>query len=323
MRRILHILAVVLLLCGRPIPAVGAGDARIDEAISRATAWLRQCEADPFTDPPLSFQLYAVRVECWHRLWATEDDPARRKALEGETISLLRRVLDPGRLEAVLANREGNAVYTEMLVLADRCRAHGVDPSSLTAALRARRDAVLAEARRAPPSIGALYAAYLPVVGIDPPVARAELRSRGMVARRPAEVDLGLADVYYLTHELFAETDYGLRPPAPRSTAEREYLLRVLPFYTVLYACLGKLDIVGELVACMEVEGMRNTAGYMEGIRVLLERQNADGSFGNPDGASQGGTVSAWDYLHPTLNALTALLLERRDADGAGAAGGR
>jgi hypothetical protein len=292
--------------------AFAASPDDLDGAIERATGWLGGVHVDPFAGAALDLRLFTVEVEAWHRLAATESDPTRRSRFEDETLVRLRQAQDETRLEAILATPEGSTVFSELVVLAARCREHGIDPEPIRRVLQNHLGALTAEARRAPPSIGALYAAYLPKAGIESPLAAAEFRTRGMLSRRPAEVDLGLADVYYLTHEIFADCDYGLSQLRPTVTEERTYLLRVLPFYALLYAGLGNLDILGELLVCLHAAGMRDTYGYREGVRVLLERQNPDGSFGSPDARSLGRTVGPADYLHPTMNGLTALLLERR-----------
>jgi hypothetical protein len=81
--------------------------------------------------------------------------------------------------------------------------------------------------------------------------------------------------------------------------------------FTVFYATWNSLDVVGELLTCLSAAGIQNTWGYQEGIRVLLERQNADGSFGGPDPLALDRPVMAEEVLHPTMNCLTALLLDQ------------
>lgn len=305
--------AIVLLLAivaARPAAAISTGS--LDASIERSIRWLEGMRTEPFTGSAADLRTYTVEAETWHRLSILEPDPVRRARFEQVTVERLTGVLDRARLDQVLSGPDGATVFTELLVLAARCREHGIDPAPIRDVLESRKQAVLDEARRVPPSIGALYAAYLPVVGLRSASPIEEIRGRGMRARRPREVDLGLADVYYLTHEIFADCDYGFRPLPPEDAPAQAYLLRVLPFYTLLYAGIGNLDIVGELLACMRSEGMRNTFGYQEGIRVLVERQNPDGSFGNPDPQALGRPVQTTDRLHATMNAITALGLERQ-----------
>ncbi len=168
----------------------------------------------------------------------------------------------------------------------------------------------VAEVEKVPPSVRLLYAVYLPPCGIDLGLSVSSLRARGMLADRPGEASLTMTDVYYLTHEIFAYTDYGTKPLLGLSDAERQYLLRVLPFFTVFYAAWNNLDLVGELLACLSAADMRSTWAYQEGVRVLLERQNPDGSFGGPDPRTLDRPVLAVEALHPTMNCLTVLLLD-------------
>jgi hypothetical protein len=302
-------LLLAVVAAGRA-PAVSTDG--IDAAIERSIRWLENVRAEPFTGSAADLRVYTVEVECWHRLSILDTDPDRRSRFERVTADRLAEVLDRARLEQVLSGPDGTTVFTELLVLAARCREHGIDPAPIREVLLLRRRDVLDEAGRVPPSIRALYAAYLPAVGLQSAVPIDQIRRDGMRARRPCEVDLGLADVYYLTHEIFADCDYGFRPLPAGGAAEQAYLLRVLPFYTLLYAGVGNLDIVGELLVCMRSAALRNTFGYQEGIRVLLERQNPDGSYGNPNPQTLGRPVRDADRLHATMNAITALGLERQ-----------
>ncbi|MFB3907089.1 MAG: hypothetical protein ACE15D_01700 [Candidatus Eisenbacteria bacterium] len=285
----------------------------------RAVAWLRTVQVDPFTGDAMDFRRFVTEVETWHRIWVFERPGPRKDEARREVESRLRRALDRDRLGAVLDSPGGSEAFTEFALLASRCRIHGLDPGPIGDALRSREARLRREVQRVPPSLAALYAVYLPAAGIDPGVDAAALRSRGLLASRPDETAMDLAAAYYLTHEIFAYTDYATGARLDLSPAEGDWLLRVGPFFTVLYSVLNNIDIVGELLCCLQVAGMRDTYAYREGVRVLLERQNPDGSFGAPDPKSLGRPAIPADYLHPTLNAVAVLLRELASADpGAG-----
>ncbi len=284
----------------------------LDASLQRATEWLATVSVDPFSDGVESFRRFAVEVECWHRLWALESDGPRRDLFDRETASRLAKAGDPERLKRILSETEGRDALTEMALLASRSGEHGIDPRPFRLALEAHRALLEEEIKRAPPSLRILYASLLPAAGVGSPLPPAEARPGGMLARRPAEIDLTLRDVYHLTHEVFALCDYGLRPLGPLPPEEQAYLLRVLPFFATYYAVGGHLDISGEVLICMVAAGLTDTRAYREGVRTILERQNPDGSFGAPDVAAIGRPLEAGDYLHPTLNGVTVLLLERR-----------
>ena len=304
-------LFVLLFLVLHTLPSrAGERQEVLAASLQRAVDWLRTVRIDPFTGGILPFRIYTVEVETWHRLWALETDPERREGLRGELVSRLEEILDPVRFEELMAGPEAREAFTEAAILAVRCTTHGLDPVPITRALQGRREALLEEIGNAPPSIQALYAVLLPPIGIDPGLSPDRVRREGMLARRPREVDLTMADIYYLTHEIYARTDYALEPLAGLSPEESIWLLRVLPFYTLFYLALDRLDIAAELVTCLHAAGMGDTFAYREGIRGIVESQNADGSFGAPASRTLGGPVEAADLLHPTMNCVTALALE-------------
>jgi len=309
-RRLLS-LALLVVVSASPTPAKdpdpGIG---IDAAIERAIRWLPSAEIDPFRRGADSFRAYMIEVEIWHRLTVFENNPTRRRNFEEETVRRLRKGLDARGLTGMLDGENGRMVLTEVAVFARRCRDHGLDPEPVRGALAAHRSLLVSEVAHVPVSLRALYAAYLPAAGMAPPISLDACRASGMLATRPREVDLTLADVYYLTHEVFAYTDYGLRPLTGMTPAEEAYLLRVMPFYTSFYLTLGQVDIAAELIICLHAAGMRDTYAYREGIRTIVEHQSADGSFG---ATAEGRPKDPGLTLHVTLNALSALLLDRSD----------
>ncbi len=312
-------IAALTLLLMIPRPVGGDSDgraARIDAVVERATRWLGTIRVSPFEQGIPSLRNFTVEVETWHRLWFVEKDAARRSALDQEVRERLRLVLDETRLDRVLAGTDAAEAFTELAVLARRCTQHGMDPAPIGAALGRQIDALKAEVARVPTSLKIVYASYLPDAGIDLGLSVAGLRGAGMLAGRPREIDLTLADIYYLTHEIYAYTDYASQSLGELSHDERTYLLRVLPFYAIFYSALNNLDVASELVSCLHAAGMTDTWGYQEGIRVIVERQNPDGSFGTRDARALGRAVEPADYLHPTMNCIWALLLDRRINDG-------
>jgi hypothetical protein len=293
-------------------PASAADDPRtrlMEQSIDRAVAWVRTVNLDPYGGDILNFRLYAVEVEIWHRLARLEPDASRRSVFESEAHDRLERAIDGDALTSLLTKQEDTNIYSEILVLIHRARQYNLNPREMGDALRGVLPDLEHEIASAPASVKALYAAYLPAARLDLGYSLEDLRQQGILARRPDETTLTLADIYYLTHEIFAFTDYAsidLR----MSSEERDYLLRVLPFYTLFYSNLDNIDIMAELLSCLHSAGMRDTFAYQEGLRVLVERQNSDGSFGTVDPRALGRPVTPADYLHPTMNALWALQLE-------------
>jgi hypothetical protein len=296
-----------LLPRGSPARSSAPRDVHLRRRVPRGLA--RTAHVEPYAGDPLSFRLFTVEADCWHRLYLLEPD-ATKKAIYGEEAR--ERYLNAVNQEALadLLGRQGETqVWNEVLILIDRGREHMVNVKPLADAMRLYLPDLELEISRVPASLKALYAAYLPAAKIDLGLSLHDLRRQGMLASRPRETDLTLADVYYLTHEIYAHTDYAAIPLSP-SPEEAAYLLRVLPFYTLFYANLNNLDIMAELASCLHAVGMRDTYAYQEAIRVLVERQNPDGSFGLIDPRGRERPPEPREYLHATMNALWALRLD-------------
>jgi hypothetical protein len=264
---------------------------------------------EPYAGDVLSFRLFVVEAECWHRLWELEPDTRKKAVYADEARRRYESAMNPEALGDLLGRQNETKIWNETLILIHRSREHGVNVRPLADVVKLDLSELEMEIARVPPSLKALYAAYLSAARIDLGLSLEDLRRQGMLARRPREMDLTLADVYYLTHEIYAFTDYA-SIPLRASPEEAAYLRRVLPFYTLFYSSLNNLDIVGELASCLHSAGMRDTFAYQEAIRVLMERQNFDGSFGFIDPRGREAPPDPREYLHPTMNALWVLGLE-------------
>jgi hypothetical protein len=285
-------------------------------ACARARDWLSGVRVDPFggsgTD---SLRLYALEVECWDRLAAAEPPGAEKVRLETEVRNRLQRVTDPERLRGRLGQQGAAAGLLECLLLAARCREHGVDPGPLVRAIEACRPALDRELDRLPPSMAALYAAAEERAGVAPRTAPSGLRSAGVLAARPREITMGNAAISGLVAELFAASDAGRRPLTSLTMDERAWLHRVLPHLAMAMTVLRRGESAADLISCMAAAGMTETYGYREGMRRLVERQNADGSFGEASAPVGRGRVI--QLLAPTTASVTAISLERRRIGGA------
>jgi hypothetical protein len=117
---------------------------------------------------------------------------------------------------------------------------------------------------------------------------------------------MAISDVRALTQEILAYTDLAQCPFDSLSPEERAYLHRVLPHFALMYTLLRNHELMADLLSCLNLAGMTETYGYREGLRVLLTRQNDDGSFG-PEGEGRGRMTR----LATTTSCLTALSLEQ------------
>jgi len=301
----------VLFLAAAGKSAADPREAAVGSAIARASAWLDGVQVAPFLYGATSFRLFAMEIEARHRLWlAARGESSRKSELDQQIRGRLAQALDAEKLREVLTGEDGALCFTEMAVLAKRCRDHGLDPAPFGSALDANLDRLRADVDRLPPSLQVLHAVYLPAAGIDLGLDAAQLRRKGMIAGRPAEADLTLAEIYYLTHEIFAHTDYGALPLTGFSEGEERFRGRALSFFAIVYGSVNNLDILSEILICMASAGLADGWAYEEGIRVLVERQNQDGSFGGPDPRSLGRPLLPTDFLHATMNGLGCLLLD-------------
>lgn len=124
---------------------------------------------------------------------------------------------------------------------------------------------------------------------------------------------MSAAEVAALSQEILALTDFGRQPDPDLSIEERQYLERALPFFALSYTLLTVPEIVGDVLTSMNFLGMTQSYGYNEALRVMLSRQNKDGSFG----ALLSGRADLSSLLAPTNSCLTALSAEARRRLGA------
>ena len=266
-------------------------------ALSRAEGWLRAHEIDPFGGGGVdSLRLFALEVQCWDRLWRAERDPERGAALEEEVRRRLRRVLDPDRLAGRLRVAEGAAGWLELLVLASLSADHGVETGAIAPLLAEAARGLSAAAGRMPPSMRAIVASLLGRPEERPPYGPYRL------------VAMGVAEADALSQRILAETDLARRFHDPIDPEQLRNLRETLPHLALSNALLRNRELFADLLSCLALVGLTDTYGYREGMRILLEQQDGDGSFGDPAG-------SRAVRLAPTAGALTALTLERIRAE--------
>ncbi len=296
-----------------PDPGPPVDPASVKNALNKAEGWLRTFTIDPYSGAGSdSLRFFAIEVDCWHRLWIAEGDPAHRKILDAAVRERLDRFIKPERITAMLRTQGSLQGVLEILLLMSRCREHGIDPDPLMPVIQSIAPAIRSEMDRYPASMAALFAWVLEENGIELGRPLEAYRSSGLLFLQPREVEMSAGDVAGLTQEILAFTDGGSRVLSPAAPDERRYLERVLPYFAMSYTLLGKLEMVGDLLTCLSCTGMSGTFGYRDALRALLTRQNRDGSFsGTPDSMEPRA-----QRLGPTASCLGALCLERTSAQG-------
>lgn len=293
----------------RPLP----DDAALGRASERVADWLAAGGFDPFAGAGIdSLRLFALEAECWHRLAGGESDPARRAAYEGEFMRRARVALDPSRLRRRLESQRTAQGWIEILMFAARGVERGLDREAIRSAFQPGASKIAAEMDRGTPSSALLTASYLETIGLDVGRPSDRYREAGILARQPRETRVNIGDIFSLTQEVLAIA--GGRSSIVRvSPVERDYLHRVLPFFSLTYVLFQRQEMVGDLLSCLNLLSMTETYGYREGMRVMLERQNPDGSFGEATERGKSGRIA---QLPATTACVTAISLERARARG-------
>jgi hypothetical protein len=293
---------------GRPVDP-----AEVRNALRLAEGWLHSFSVDPYSSTGSdSIQVFAIEVDCWHRLWAAESDPTHKKVLDAAVRERLQRFLQPERITTMLRTQGSLQGVLEILLLMSCCRDHGIDPAPLIPLIQSISPAIRSEMDRYPPSMAALFAWVLGKLGIDLERPLAGYRSSGLLFLQPREVEMSAGDVSGLAQEIRAFTDDGSRRFDDMIPDEKRYLERVLPYFAMSYVLVGKMELAGDLLTCLNCAGLADTYGYRDTLRAMIARQNRDGSFSvSPD-----GTEPRSQRLAPTASCLGALCLERRRSEG-------
>lgn len=295
-------------------PAAAIDRAAVTAALRRAEDWLRREPGRPYASPDLSsLRTFALEVECWQRLWEAEQDPSRQARIGQELIGRLRAFAIPGELERRLRPDPSLAGVYEVVLLTARCVDHGIDVSGILPLLRNLVPVVEDAVRRMPPPTAALFTAGFDHAGIDLSTPVSAYRRSGVLASRPREVVTSAGALVGLTQELWAYAEGGRVPVRDLTEDERAWLARALPHFALASSLIDLRELSGDLLSCLNLCGLRETHGYQEGIRILLGRQNPDGSFGEAGaaGAAQPDAARA-ALLVPTSTCIAALSLEVR-----------
>ncbi len=294
--------------------------ARYKEAIARARSFLDGLEVDPI-------KLRAAGLK------------GKKKLTEAlDAYALLLRIAAPGDRAAILARVEALARptqedrYHDMATIDDR-ELHEDATSYLRAAFlldrmgidvrryRAEIDKVKGRLdrhlRERGPHQRRAFHGYYRHFGLSEPFPLEGALSRGLIAARADPDRLGRADVYALTHEIYAAYDFGEGlDEEPFDDGARAYLRAALPSLLLAARDRRDPDLVAELSACMRYVRFTGDPVYAEALGYLLDAQNEDGSWGSyaPARARLGDLVKQGLYLHTTMVAIEALSLGFDDA---------
>lgn len=136
-------------------------------------------------------------------------------------------------------------------------------------------------------SLGALRPYPAPAETLPPPISTAT--SKQPTRQLDLLCDLLYRTIYFVTHLIYANSGFALRPLlAPWYKPERAFLRAVLIFQqnqTYAYWNYGKLketDLTGEVIDCLLILGARDDDPLIRKAReILMERQHASGGWGS------------------------------------------
>ncbi len=303
-------------------------DHRFDEyapARGRAQAWLDSLDVDVADLDGRGIKAKKKLAESLDAYWvllrtASDDEkPALRQRLE----QLVRQTETPAYHDMETCSDEefdeNSMSYLRVMWLLDQLGFDTQDYRQRIAGIQARLDGHLA--RRGPwqQQMFRRYYAWL-----DLPRPRFEFtgtESATVLARRVPSYRLDQSvlatdqaqvphkDAYDLAHDVLVAFGYGtLREPSI-SEESIAYLRQTLPLLVYRHSRDTNIDILAELLLSMTFLGLQSDPAYIEGIDVLLDAQNPNGSWGDYEQfrANWGEYLNVRIYLHTTLVSLWAL----------------
>ena len=274
-------------------------------AIDRALPWLEQTRIRPVGEGLERIRFFTMEVHSWFTLYAFADDKAQKERYRREAVERLKLLGDGSALADFLTGARMPDLIADVLMLEIMARSLEVPLPALERALPALYER--GSDPRRPAAVQITLAWLAGSAGLDVQPSLEQLRPQGMLQMLPREITMKAPDVYYLTHEIFALTDYGFRRGsfAPETQA---YLERSLSFWALLNAILEQTDLEAEIAICHQAAGTTGTYGYGEGLRYLLTKQTPDGGFGESNLKSDDPYDIRLGRLHTMMVALHALL---------------
>ena len=137
-----------------------------------------------------------------------------------------------------------------------------------------------------------------------------ELYNDSMIRKRENMSDLDNLEVYFITHEIFSldENDQMHLITAD----DMEYIEEVIEYFVNDTITKRNVDLLAELIMIMTILDLDEMDEYRESLELLLESQNANGSFGSYEEHRSyyeelGIDIEIQLYLHTTEVSLKAL----------------
>jgi hypothetical protein len=292
---------------------LAANRERYDAAVSGVRRWLDGLHVDP-----LELRAHGIKgkkklteqLDGYYRLWQIAD-PAQRPSLQRRieqvvAITYEARYHDMASIDDRQFKQDATS-YLRTAVLMERL---GLDTQIYREEIRTIQPRLDGHLSGRGPHQRAAFHWYYRHFGLKEPMPLDHALADGYIARRSTPDELGLMDVYHITHEIFVPYEYGERLDVdPFDADDKAYLRGMLDALAEKYIAMDNPDVVAELVSCMRYLRFVDSAAYRQGLSYLLHSQNPDGSWGDLERSRHShGTWGVYHtILHTTMVALDAV----------------
>ena len=287
--------------------------ARYLHAVELSHGWLDALEVDPIELRARGLKgkkKLTEQLDAYHRLWQIGDASERaevlRRVAEVAAVTYESRYHDMNSVGDTQFKQDATS-YLRAALLLDMM---GLDTTLYRAEIASSKPRLDAHLPTRGPFQRAAFHWYYGHFGLEEPFPLGDALSHGLIARRADPRELGIFDVYQLTHEIFVPYEYGDRlDVTPFSDEELDYLRATLEVLVDEYLEKRDPDITAELISCMRYLHFEDSPSYPRGLAYLLYSQNGDGSWGDRVAIERryGELGIHRIVLHTTLVALEAI----------------
>ncbi len=313
-----RVLLLVLLLAGCTSPKPEAAfltehrDA-YEAAKEKARLWFDGLKVDPAELRANNIKGKKKLVElldAYRRLWVVAK-PAEKAALL-ERFSQVAAVTaedgyhDMGTISDEWFKQDATS-YLRAAVLMERM---GLDTKRYREEIKKIHPRLNAQMERRGPHQQRVFHWYYATFGLEEPFPLADALQKGVVAQRVEPAVMTSAQMYELTHEVYAVYEYGdVLDIDPFDEPDKTYLHATLPVLVDRLIAAHDPDLMGEVVECLHYLRFEKLPAYQAGVTFLLTTQNANGSWGHypKERKKLGDFVRQAFELHTTMVVVGAL----------------
>jgi hypothetical protein len=139
------------------------------------------------------------------------------------------------------------------------------------------------------------YTVYLKRLGYNPPMSLEILMPQSILQQEldrrllfqlvnspinPKYVNPMTLTTYYLTHEIFALTDFGELPSPPIIANNQAFFSNLFDKTIQWSMAIKHIDLLAELIMCVKMLDLKDVPSLQQGIEFILSNQENNGTFG-------------------------------------------